>query len=216
MLDRPKDSHVYPGGLKEITEKWGWIIMLGNSIPITISVAALLFSVFTWWSGQQEAQRSREREYLVEFLRPIRSVLKLNRDTHRSLIADTKLANLEFAPDNVQQELHQNLSPEDPRRVIWRMEISRLMTENEKAVELVERHIGRVDSDKLRRSLEDFKQHALDWQAMWRAVLSPEPELAAGFIGTGRLETDPFPAGLDELLAEEISRVEAVVGDNRQ
>jgi hypothetical protein len=187
---------------------------LKDSIAIGISVAAFLFSIFTFWSGQREAHRNREREYLEDFLRPIRSVLNINRDTHRSLIADTKLANLEFAPDHVQQELHQMLSPDDPRRVIWRAEISRLMNENEKAVELVERHIGRVESEVLRGRLEDFKRHALDWQAMWRAVLNPDPQLVAGYIGANRLKTDPFPQGLDELLAREIARVEGIVGVN--
>ncbi|HYJ45569.1 MAG TPA: hypothetical protein VEV81_03075, partial [Pyrinomonadaceae bacterium] len=70
---------------------------LKDLIAIVISVAALLFSAFTWWSGQREARRNREREYLEDFLRPMRSVLNLNRDTQRSLVADTKLANLEFA-----------------------------------------------------------------------------------------------------------------------
>jgi hypothetical protein len=189
---------------------------LKDLIAIGISVAAFLFSAFTWWSGKREADRNREREYLEDFLLPIRSVLKLNRNTHRSLIADTKLANLEFAPNHVQQELHKNLSPDDPRRVIWRAEISRLMSENEKAVELMERHIGRVDSEELRLHLEDFKQHALTWQAMWRAVLNPDPQLAAGYTGTDRLKTEPFPNGLDELLDGEVKRVKDIVGVNRR
>ncbi|HEY9285594.1 MAG TPA: hypothetical protein VIP46_19245 [Pyrinomonadaceae bacterium] len=189
---------------------------LQDLIAIGISVAALLFSAFTWWSGQREAHRNRGREYLEDFLRPMRSVLNLNRDTHRSLIADTKLANLEFAPDYVQRELHQNLSPDDPRRIIWRAEISRLMSENKKAVELMDRHIGRVESEGLRGCLEEFKKHALKWQAMWDAVLNPDPQLAAGYKGTDRLNTEPFPEGLDELLAGEITRVERIVGIKRR
>jgi hypothetical protein len=181
-------------------------------LPIIISVFALGFSVFTWWSTQNEAKRVREREYLEGFLRPLKSVLNINRDTHGALIADTLLSKLEFAPDYVQQELHRHMSPDDPRRVIWRTEIARLMNENEKAVALVEGHIGRVERVELRNRLEDFKKQALNWQAMWRAILSPDPALASGYTGKGRLETDPFPAGLDELLDKEISRVEALTG----
>jgi hypothetical protein len=84
--------------------------------------------------------------------------------------------------------------------------------DNEKAIELVERHIGRVERVELRNKLEDFKKHALDWQAMWRAILNPDPELAAGYMGAGRLKTDPFPEGLDTLLDEEITRIEARTG----
>lgn len=181
-------------------------------IALGISIFALGFSVFTWWSAQNEAERVRHREYLEGFLRPLQSVLNINRDTHRSLIADTRLSKLEFAPDYVQQELHRGMSPDDPRRVIWRAEIARLMNENAKAIDLVERHIGRVDNSQLRTRLEDFKTHALDWQAMWAAILNPDPALASGYIGTGRLETEPFPEGLDQLLEHEISRVEALAG----
>jgi hypothetical protein len=181
-------------------------------LPIIISIFALGFSIFTWWSTQSEAKRVREREYLEGFLRPLKSVLNINRDTHRALIADTLLSKLEFAPDYVQKELHRHMSPDDPRRVIWRAEIARLMNENEKAVALVERYIGRVERAELRNRLEDFKKHALTWQAMWRAILNPDPALASGYIGAGRLENDPFPAGLDKLLDKEISRVEALAG----
>jgi hypothetical protein len=138
---------------------------LKDWIPIGISVVALAFSVFVWWSAQNQAERTRQRDYLEGFLRPLKSILNINRDTHRALLADTRLANsgIEFAPDYVQRELHQDMKPDDPRRVIWRAEIARLMNENEKAVELVERHIGRVENAELRNLLEKFKKHALDW-----------------------------------------------------
>jgi hypothetical protein len=177
-------------------------------IPISISVFALVFSVFTWWSAQNEAQRAREREYLEDFLRPLKFVLNITRDTHRSLIAGTGISTVESTPDYVEQKFYQSLIPGDPRRVIWRFEITRLMNENKKAVELVERYIGRVESNRLRTRLLDFKEHALDWQAMWDETLNLPP----GFSGSKRIKTEPFPAGLDELLDNEISRVEALVG----
>ena len=189
---------------------------ISDILAMVISAAALLFSVFTWWSNQRQAARSRKREYLEDFLRPIRSILNLNRSTHRALVTDTRLRQLEFAPDYVQQALHASLDPDDPRRVIWRAEISRLMDENGKAVELVERHLGRVEREELRSSLEDYKRHALDWQAMWQAVLDPDPELVEGYRGAGRLETEPFPTELDALLEEEIALAEAAVGVKKQ
>ncbi|HCO94478.1 MAG TPA: hypothetical protein DIU00_11095 [Phycisphaerales bacterium] len=185
---------------------------LKDWIPISISVVALGFSVFIWWSAQNEAERTREREYLVDFLRPLKSILYITRDMHQSLLSDTNLKKLEYAPDYVHRELHKDMKPDDPRRVLWRVEIARLMNENEKAVELVERHIGRVENTELRNLLEKFKMHALDWQEMWRAILNPDPELVSGYTGRDRLKTDPFPAGLDELLDSEIARVEALIG----
>jgi hypothetical protein len=183
-------------------------------ITIGISVVALLGSAFTFWWGERETHRNREREYLEDFLRPLKWILDSNRATHRSLTADTKLEHLEFAPDYVWQALHRDLRPDDPRRLIWRAEISRLMSENDKAVTLLDRHIGRVESERLRRHLEAFKEHTLKWQAMWRAVLNPDPQVVEGYIGVGLLKTEPFPKGLDELLAGEIARIERLVGVN--
>lgn len=184
-------------------------------IPIAISVMALAFSGYTWSEQRQEATRAREREYLESFLVPLQMTLDGNRRLHRELTADTKLEDLEFAPDYVQKALHVDLAPDDPRRIMWRVQIDRLMAENDKAIELIETYVGRVPGGELASTMMSFKEHAHKWKDMWRAVLNPDPSEARSFAGRDRLRSPPYPQALDDLLKGEIVRVRAAAGLNR-
>jgi hypothetical protein len=187
-------------------------LKLKDAIPIGISVIALAFSIYSWKSAKNEVQRAQDRAYLVNFLHPLKSYLNMNRDRQIELNTALSVPNLENAPDYVQQALHKGLSLGDPLWVKRYNDIEVLLNENEKAIKLVEEYIGWVERRELQTRLEDFKRHALDLKSMWGAIMNPYPALASNYKGAGRLESEPFPAGLDKLLDDEISRVEALLG----
>jgi hypothetical protein len=181
-------------------------------LPISISVVALGVSVYTAYAQQRDATQARHREYLQSFLLPLQMTLELNRRLHHKLTADSKLEELEYAPDYVQRALHHDLPIDDPRRITWRTDIKLLMAENNKAVQLIETHIGRVPRREFAAALMDFKMHARNWEAMWDAVLDPDNAKALSLAGRDRLRTESYPKTLDVLLAAEVERVRRDAG----
>ena len=159
------------------------------------------------------AEQEEWAEVLEEFLIPFDAILKHNYQVFQELTDDKKLRHLEGHPIALQNYI-QSLPDSDLRKIDWKFRIERLLTENRRAVGLIQRWRGKMIGDDFQRSCAEFEFHANKWEDFWNAVVkggAVPPELSQ-YSTLDRRYAPGFPQALEPALKAEIEEVRRRAG----
>jgi hypothetical protein len=176
--------------------------------PILVPLLGLVAGTgwLKYYLSARRAEREKYQSLLVDFLRPLQGVLIQTQALFGKLRDDRELSSLEYHPGRLQQHFA-SLADDDPRKMLWRAHIALLQEHNRRAVELIERHYGRIVLPEFRAVCDQFIQHAREWKVMWKA-LSEEGSVPAALSVSGTLMAPQFPADMETLLKLEMEAVE--------
>lgn len=180
--------------------------------PILVPILALLAGGgwLQYLLNRRRAIRERFRTNLEDFLLPFDSILTTTEEIFKGLQSERELESLEHHPGRL-QEYFGALPDDDPRKQWWRTLIHLVQQENGRAVDLVERFIGRIVLDEFRTACDEYLLHAKLWKSTWEA-LAGSGAIPAALNTSGALYARQFPSGLRSALEAEISEVRRQAG----
>ena len=104
----------------------------------------------------------------------------------------------------------QSLPETDLRKIDWTVRIERLMAENRKAVDLIQRWRGKMIRPDFQQACAEFEFHANKWQDFWTAAVR------GGVVPPGltldRRQAPGFPQSLEPALKAEREEVRRRAG----
>ncbi len=159
---------------------------------------------------------AEQKEYtavLEEFLIPFDGILRHNYPVFQELTDDKTLRHLEGHPLALQNYI-QSLPDSDLRKIDWKYRIERLLTENRKAVDLIQRWRGKMVRPDFQQACAEFEFHANKWEDFWNAVVkggAVPPELSR-YDALNRQYAPGFPRALEPALKAEIEEVRRRAG----
>jgi hypothetical protein len=175
--------------------------------PILVPVLVLVGGIgwVQYFRNRRRSQQERSRTVLEEFLRPLERVLRTTTSVSERLRDDDALRRLEYHPGKL-QSLFNSLPDNDPHKTLWRAYIDWLEAENRRAVELIERFYGRIESKEFRAKCDELIPSVKEWETMWKAATGAGP-IPVALNTSGGLAAAPLPEGVDKALQLEIATV---------
>jgi hypothetical protein len=159
------------------------------------------------------AEQTEWVRVLEEFLIPFDGILKHNYQVFQELTDDRSLRHLEGHPAALQSYI-QSLPDTDLRKIDWKVRIQRLLAENRKAVDLIQKWRGKIIRADFQQASAEFEFHANKWEDFWSAAAgggAVPPELNR-YGAIDRRYAPGFPQTLEPALEAEMEEVRRRAG----
>jgi hypothetical protein len=193
--------------LIDFFKSWGTLLL---GLLTLIFGGGWLKSYFELRHKERELERQRYRAILDNFIGPFEGISKDTRKIFDELTDDRELPLLEYYPQRL-EHYFSSLPNDDPRKLLWKVRVQRLLLKNGQAVELIRRFRGQMVLDSFKKACDKFVYHAEQWEDLWKAVEGSRPWPNSKDTPEGPF-AERFPSELEPALQDELAEVKRRAG----
>ena len=134
---------------------------------LSVEMAKLRAETDALRNKPHEIERAAYQDLLINFLSPFQDLLNYNGEIYDGLLKGRGA--LEYHP-NTLKRYFDSLPYNDRRKLYWYQRIKKLRANNRSILALIQQYGGRIVTQEFREACVEFRYHADEWKAVWKAV----------------------------------------------